>query len=267
MDWKLDQCKFAAVQYKSKIEWKMKDHKSYEAARKNKWIKECSEHMVRPQVHNKKWDFESCKIESLKHKTRGKWQAHHASSYQIAQRNGWLEECCSHMSNARNLNNTWTLDRCKLEALKYTTRSEWWRTDGKSYDAARSKNFLEDCCAHMPKRSHSSMQENIILSIVKNKFPLACSRKFGKNKKFQSGNRFELDIYIPELNKGIEFNGEYWHREGLLRKGKDPAKYHSLKRDFFKKLSIDYIEIWENEWAKNKDLCLLKINDFLGVSL
>jgi len=65
-------------------------------------------------------------------------------------------------------------------------------------------------------------------------------RKFGNN---------ELDIYIPELNLGIEFNGLFWHSDKFVNKTK-----HFDKFIYFKDLGIKIITVWEDQWNVKSDI-------------
>ena len=58
----------------------------------------------------------------------------------------------------------------------------------------------------------------------------------------------ELDIYIPEFNLAIEFNGGYWHNEKFK-----PKNYHLLKYNLCKEKDIRLISIWEWEIVKDKE--------------
>ena len=60
---------------------------------------------------------------------------------------------------------------------------------------------------------------------------------------------FEADIFLPDYNLAIEFNGIYWHSN--LYRDKD---YHLNKWKFFKEQNIDCIQIFENEWILKKDI-------------
>ncbi len=60
--------------------------------------------------------------------------------------------------------------------------------------------------------------------------------------------KYELDIYIPEKNLAIEFNGLYWHSE---RAGKT-REYHYNKYQQCKSKGIQLIQIWEDDWLENK---------------
>ena len=60
----------------------------------------------------------------------------------------------------------------------------------------------------------------------------------------------ELDIYIPEYNLAIEFNGSYWHSDTFKNKS-----YHLEKTKSCKEKEINLIHIFEHEWDMNKDAC------------
>lgn len=74
-------------------------------------------------------------------------------------------------------------------------------------------------------------------------------------------NKFEIDIYVPDKNIGIEYNGLYWHREDLL--GRD---YHIDKTNLFANNGIRLIQIFEDEWQTKKELVKAKLAYILGVS-
>lgn len=74
-------------------------------------------------------------------------------------------------------------------------------------------------------------------------------------------NRKELDIYLPNYNLAIEFNGLYWHSE----KYKDQF-YHINKTNECKEKGIRLIHIFEDEWEYKqkivKSIILSKMNIF-----
>jgi len=78
-----------------------------------------------------------------------------------------------------------------------------------------------------------------------------------KNKNNKS---LELDIYIPEKNIAIEFDGLYWHSE---EQGKD-KNYHLLKTDECNKKGIRLIHIFEDEWVLKRNICENKLKQILN---
>ncbi len=71
-------------------------------------------------------------------------------------------------------------------------------------------------------------------------------------------DKFEIDIYLPELNIGFEFNGLYWHSEKFKEKN-----YHLDKTNYFKEKNIRIIHIWEDDWTLNQDIIKSQISNLL----
>lgn len=71
-------------------------------------------------------------------------------------------------------------------------------------------------------------------------------------------NKFELDIYVPKENIAIEYNGLYWHSTEYKDKN-----YHRDKRRMAESLGIRLIQIWDDDYIKNKELILEKIRYIL----
>ena len=59
----------------------------------------------------------------------------------------------------------------------------------------------------------------------------------------------EIDIFLPELNLGFEFNGLYWHSSEYLDKN-----YHLNKLNHFKEKGIRIFNVWEDDWVINQNL-------------
>lgn len=68
----------------------------------------------------------------------------------------------------------------------------------------------------------------------------------------------ELDIFLPDKNIAIEFNGTYWHSDKV--KPKDYHRYKSLKCAEHR---IQLIHIYEYEWLNNKDMIKQYLKDIL----
>lgn len=60
---------------------------------------------------------------------------------------------------------------------------------------------------------------------------------------------YELDIYIPDKNIAIEFNGIYWHSE--FHKPKD---YHFKKFQMCEERGVHLFQIYEDEWRDKRDV-------------
>jgi hypothetical protein len=71
----------------------------------------------------------------------------------------------------------------------------------------------------------------------------------------------EIDIYLPELKIGFEFNGLYWHSE----KYKDKNS-HFDKTEYFRKVDIRIIHIWEDDWDNKSNIIRSQIRNWIGLS-
>lgn len=74
---------------------------------------------------------------------------------------------------------------------------------------------------------------------------------------------YTLDIFIPEFNLAIEYNGLFWHSE---RGGGKDTKYHSIKTQLCRQQGIRLLHIFENEYKNSKEIVLSKIKNILGLS-
>jgi hypothetical protein len=113
----------------------------------------------------------------------------------------------------------------------------------------------EDVCLKCnPISKNFSICEKEILSFIKSIY----SGEILENHRI---NNKEIDIYLPELKIGFEYNGLYWHSE--LHKNKD---YHFEKYNFFNSIGLDINYIWEDEWELKKDIVKSIIKNKLGLS-
>lgn len=71
----------------------------------------------------------------------------------------------------------------------------------------------------------------------------------------------ELDIYIPEKQLAIEFDGLYWHSD---RTDSD-KNYHLRKTEFCEEQDIHLIHIFDNEWLYKQDIVKSRIKNLLGI--
>ena len=75
-------------------------------------------------------------------------------------------------------------------------------------------------------------------------------------------NGMEIDIYIPSLKLGIEYNGLRWHSEEF---GKD-HRYHLDKLNKCNEQGIKLIQIFEDEWINHRDICESKLKQICGLN-
>lgn len=72
----------------------------------------------------------------------------------------------------------------------------------------------------------------------------------------------ELDIYLPELQLAVEYNGLYYHSEKM----KSDKDYHLSKTVACRRKGIRLIHVYEDEWLHQTDLVKSRLLHILGVS-
>ena len=91
-------------------------------------------------------------------------------------------------------------------------------------------------CSHRFSKKEDELYE-FIKSIYK--------YKIIRNKRLL--NNKEIDIYLPKLKFGIEFNGLYWHSNKFINKN-----YHLDKLNIAENNGIYLIQIFEDEWDNDR---------------
>jgi len=71
----------------------------------------------------------------------------------------------------------------------------------------------------------------------------------------------EIDIFIPEKNIAIEFNGLYWHSDLTLK----DKNYHLNKTNLCKERGIQLLHVFEDEWLYKKDIVKSILLSKLGI--
>lgn len=69
----------------------------------------------------------------------------------------------------------------------------------------------------------------------------------------------ELDIYLPDYNFAIEYNGVYWHQEQFKSKNS-----HLEKTELCVEKNIFLLHLWEDDWKYNTEIMKSFIKNKLG---
>ena len=263
--WTIEKITEEAMKYQSRYEFQRKSY-AYSAAYKKGLLDEICKHMK--IQWEKKWDLESILIESLKYKTKGEFALKNRSAYNAAKKHGYINECCKHMKKLRHY---WSVEELKEEALKYKTRTNFFKKNTKAYSVSIKRQILDQVCSHMLPATNTSSSEKTLLTTIKQLHPKAqklVDRKVKiANKPYIKG--FDIDIYIPELRKGIEFDGIYFHSLKGLKRGRpnwpkqDIENYHQIKDEYFKSKGVEILHIKEKDWIKDPENEIKKCMEFL----
>lgn len=99
--WTLARCKVEAAKFQSRAAWQIGHPASYQAARKQKLVAECTPHIKRVKAKNGHWTLGRCKEDALKFESRVAWERNSLGAYSAACKNKWLDLCCTHMQSKK----------------------------------------------------------------------------------------------------------------------------------------------------------------------
>jgi len=152
------------------------------------------------------------------------------------------------------LNRLFLSDRLQNKCIPNFEKPEYFSVNEKySWTCCKCNNPFEDilkdgriprCPICYPKHSGSSIMEKEIADFCKQYFPNLIEHDHiildGK----------EIDIFIPEINLAIEFDGLYWHSElnGVNQ------SYHLEKLEKCLSKNIRLIHIFEDEWYDKREI-------------
>lgn len=120
------------------------------------------------------------------------------------------------------------------------------------YGRIKSNNKL--CTYCYPISSSSSIKEDMLFQYINSIY----NSKIIRNYRI---SRLEIDIFLPQISIGFEFNGLWWHSDKYKNK-----EYHLKKTNFFKEKGIRIIHIWEDDWVNKSDIIKSQIKSWLGLT-
>lgn len=127
-----------------------------------------------------------------------------------------------------------------------------------SYDLLYNRKQLniEYCTKCNPINNNSSEGERELVNFIKNNYDGNIQEK---NRKIIYP--YEIDVFLPDLKLGIEFNGLYWHSEENNNKEKD---YHRIKTNLSNQKNITLIHIYEDSWNFKKEIVKSRLLNLLN---
>lgn len=109
----------------------------------------------------------------------------------------------------------------------------------------RTNNSLNICTNCYPISENSSITQIELYNFIKENY----SGEIIQNEK-NTIRPYEIDIYLPELRMGFEFNGVFWHSN----KFKD-NDYHLKKYNLSIENEVKLYTVWEDDWNLKRDIC------------
>ena len=214
------------------------------------------------------WTKERCHEEALKYTSKRQLRKNSSSCYYRALKNNWLIDICSHMKcTNKKPKDYWTKEKCHEEALKYTSRGDFYKNSGSASIISSKNNWMNEICSHMKQikkekeywtkeRCHKEALKYKTRSEYNKKSVSSYSKAWEKHwlddicsHMTIVGNKYKKCIYVYEFKKtktvyvGLTFNIEV-RNEQHLKRGPVFIYLKNGIKPLFKKLT-DYIDVEE----------------------
>jgi len=152
--WTKELCLEDAKNYSTISEWQDNNEYAYKKAIENNWIDECTAHMTRINMPSGYWTKERCLESASKYQTINDWNVNEPNAVSASRRNGWQDECTSHMEELKKPANYWTKERCLESAKKCLSQRDWEKKEGGAWRAATDNKWIYEC--------RLSMKDNVL---------------------------------------------------------------------------------------------------------
>lgn len=141
----------------------------------------------------------------------------------------------------------------KLNVLKCDKNENHNYEIDKDVYTSRRKHRIPLCTVCNPVGESTSIKQQelteFVASLVKDEIVI----------NYKDG--LEIDIFIPNLNIGFEFNGLYWNSNKFKENN-----YHANKTKYFEQKGIRIFYIWEDDWDNKREIIKSQIENLLGLS-
>ena len=95
------------------------------------------------------WTKETVISDALKYTLLKDWTNCGNAAYQIACKNGWVDDVTAHMARSQKPKVYWTKERTLEDAKKYKSKMEWFRGNQSGWATAQRNGWLDECSVHM----------------------------------------------------------------------------------------------------------------------
>ena len=199
------------------------------------------------ETNIKKWgESEYIKTNDFKEKTKetllNKWESYSIQKSEIFRQNRF--KITNDNNYIKYLENKISLFKCDCD------KNHEFKISSDNY-IQRKKSNIPLCTVCNPIGDSRSIKEKELYQFIKSIYDGEIIQSYRDG--------LEIDVYLPHLKLGFEFNGLYYHSD----KYKDKW-YHLNKTKYFEERGIRIIHIWEDHWVNKRHILESQIKNWLG---
>lgn len=195
-----------------------------------------------------KWTSDTIRIEALKYKSKNEFILNASGAVKRARKLGIYKDVCQHMKKSKQpLTNeviNWNEETLKIEALKYSSKSEFTSKRGSAVKVAKKLGIYEEICAHMNTNYRTWKDEDLINEAL----------KYSTRSEFQTNSN---SAYVIARTKNmldrICSHMQAQHEDWSYEKIEEIVKKYTRRVDFQRLDTNAYAAAQRNGWLD--ELC------------
>lgn len=132
--------------YTSRTEFKKKSNNAYESARKHNWLDEMPWLDVNNNKHPKGYwkNRENIMNEARKYSSKEEFQEKNLTAFLAAYKYAYVDEMDWLVKQKQHKKGYWTYEHIEMEALKYNTKTDFFKGNQTAYKAALKLGIIND---------------------------------------------------------------------------------------------------------------------------
>lgn len=132
--------------YTNRTDFKVGSQNAYNSAREYKWLDEmywlANNHGKHPKGYWK--NKENMMSEAMKYSTKDEFKRGNLTAFLAAYKYGYIDDMVWLIKQKQHKNGYWTYERIEQEALKYNTKTEFFKGNQTAYKAALKLGIIDD---------------------------------------------------------------------------------------------------------------------------
>lgn len=142
--WTKERCQEEALKYNNIRDFFDNSRRIYIKASKSKWLNDICSHMTTIKLYKLDRTKEKCQEEALKYESRFEFSKSNSAIYIFSNRQGYLDEICSHMIKTTKPMNYWNKEKCVEVSVNCKNKKQLQKKYSGAYNSARKNNWLND---------------------------------------------------------------------------------------------------------------------------
>jgi superfamily II DNA or RNA helicase len=217
-----------ATEYDSIKEFQRGNITAYQVAFKNGWLDEFFTRKKKPNGYYKNITKEELRDIALKFNSRMKFRSSNSTAYQVAFKNGWIDEFFERKQKPKGYWQGLTKEELREVATEYDSRMDFMKGNISAYIVAVKMNWIDEFFERMKKPN--GFYKNMTKEEIKN-----IATEYSTREEFQNSNNGAYQVALTND----------WIDEIFERMKKPNGFYKNMTKEKMREIALEYDSISE----------------------